>query len=87
MVALGFVRHPNTILGQPTPVEQQWLNDKSANWSIDIAGRQVAVSVHLHPPNMPIIIQESADDENKHKKHQPTVQLLKKIKHREAGAS
>ena len=41
---------------------------------------QVEVSMHLEPPNMPVILQEGAGSDQKPKKHYPTVQLLKKIK-------
>ena len=57
MVALGFVRHPSTIAGNPTPMDTAWLTDKSAKWSIDVAGDMVPVTAHLHPPNLPIITQ------------------------------
>lgn len=87
MVALGFVQHPSTLAGQAAPVEPQWIVDKSAKWTIDIAGKQVPISAHLHPPNLPIITQESSSEGFKHKKHQPTVQLLKQIAHRESSAS
>ena len=81
MVALGFVQHPATLQGSPTAVESPWVNDKSAEWTIDIAGKQVPVSVHLHPPAMPIVTQDSAGiDFKQKKKRTPTVQLLKKIK-------
>merc|ERR1719357_2407481 len=84
MVALGFVQHPLTLGGQKTPVEASWIADRSATWTIDIAGKMCPVTVHLHPPKMPIITQEGAAADYKPKKHYPNVQLLKKIKEREA---
>jgi len=84
MVALGFVRHPASIAGTPTPVHSAWLADKTAKWCLDVAGEMVPISAHLHPPNLPIITQESARNNYKHKKkHTPTVQLLKQIQLRE----
>lgn len=89
MVALGFIQNPLTLAGRDTPVEHQWVSDRSAKWTIDIAGRQVPVSAHLFPPAMPIITQESshAAESKPKRRHPPTVQLLKKIKERESGAS
>jgi len=80
MVALAFVQHPNTLAGGKVPVESSWVADKTASWKIDIAGKLYSVSVHLHPPNIPIITQDSlAAPDYKSKKHYPTVQLLKKV--------
>ena len=87
MVALGFVKHPDTLQGHKTPVEASWIGDKSASWSIDIAGKMCPVSVHLHPPKMPIISQDGAAADYKPKKHYPNVQLLKQIKEREQKSS
>jgi len=87
MVALGFIQHPSTLAGQPTAVDPHWVADRSATWTIDIAGKQVPISAHLHPPNLPIITQEHSNESFKHRKHQPTVQLLKQIKHRESSVS
>lgn len=87
MIALGFVQHPSTLAGARTPVDHHWVTDKSAHWTIDIAGKQVPITAHLHPPNLPIISQDShnSDYMNK-KKHQPTVQLLKRIKKMEKSS-
>jgi len=87
MVALGFIQHPSTLAGQPTAVDPHWVADRSATWTIDIAGKQVPISAHLHPPNLPIITQEHSNESFKHRKHQPTVQLLKQIKHRESSVT
>jgi len=84
MVALGFVQHPSTLAGDKIPVEANWIADKDVTWTIDIAGKMCPVTVHLHPPNMPIITQEGAAKDHKPKKHYPNVQLLKKIKERES---
>merc|ERR1719147_465707 len=86
MVALGFVQHPDTIAGNKIPLEANWIADKDVSWTIDIAGKMCPVTVHLHPPNMPIITQEGAAKDYKPKKHYPNVQLLKKIKERESQA-
>ena len=86
MVALGFVQHPSTLAGQPVPVQAAWVADRTASWTMDIAGRQVPISVHLHPPSLPIITQEGATPGKKPKKHYPTVQLLKKIKSMEKAS-
>ena len=85
MIALGFIQHPSTLAGARTPVDSHWVSDKTAQWTIDIAGKQVPITAHLHPPAMPIISQDfhSPDFKNK-KKHQPTVQLLKRIKKMES---
>jgi len=74
MVALGFVQ--NIVSGTPEIVDASWILDREAKWSIDICDRQVPVTVHLHPPKMPIITQEGAASDYKPKKHQE--QLLKK---------
>ena len=41
MVCLGFIQHPDTISGKPTELENSWLLDRKANWSINIAGSMV----------------------------------------------
>ena len=41
MVALGFVQHPSTLAGVPVPVQAGWVADRTASWTMDIAGRQV----------------------------------------------
>jgi len=72
MVALGFVQHPDTLSGaSKVPVDSSWITDKSTSWSIDIAGKIYPVSVHLHPPSLPIVTQESQP-----KSRYPSVQLL-----------
>ena len=65
MVALGFVQNKDPSTGESLPVTADWINYKDANpqssdakWEIDIAGKMVPVSVHLHPPKMPIISQD-----------------------------
>ena len=78
MVALGFVHIPKTEDGKQGIVESQWVGDKAATWTIDIAGTQFPVTPHLHPPPMPIVTQESAHAEVKPKKKYPTVELLRK---------
>ena len=82
-----FPNFVDTLRGDKTPVEASWISDKSASWTIDIAGKLVPVSVHLHPPKMPIISQDGAAADYKPKKHYPNVQLLKQIKEREQKAS
>ena len=59
MVALGFVRHPDSIAGNLTPVDTKWLLDDDAKWAIDVNGEMIPVRAHLNPPNLPIIQQES----------------------------
>lgn len=86
MVALGFVRHPSSLAGNMTPLDEDWLSDSEAKWAIDVNGVMIDVTAHLHPPNLPIIQQESVKDNYKHKKHHPTVQLLKQIQLREHSA-
>jgi len=83
MVALGFVKHPDTMKGEKTPVEAGWIGDRTASWTIDIAGKMCPVSVHLHPPKMPIISQDGAAADYKPKKHSTNVQLLKQVKGRD----
>ena len=72
MVALGFVRHPS---GQEV-VEEDWILDPEAEWTIAIAGKPFVCTVHLEPPPLPVILQESAQQGKKSKKNYPTVQLL-----------
>ena len=76
MLALGFVQHPNNIKGEHTLVDTSWIMDKSASWFIDIAGTMVPVSVHLHPPKIPIVSQEGVAADYKPKKH-ASVPVLK----------
>ena len=59
MVALGFVRHPDSLTGNLTPVDTNWLLDEDAKWAIDVNGEMIPVTAHLNPPNLPIIQQES----------------------------
>jgi len=83
MVALGFVQHPSTRDGEKVPVCAQWIADRTASWTIDIAGVSCPVTVHLHPPKMPIITQEGAAADYKPKKRYENVQLLNKKKIKE----
>ena len=80
MLALGFVHHPNHIRGERTLVEASWIMDKSATWFIDIAGTMVPVSVHLHPPKIPIVSQEGVAADYKPKKNQSVPVLKEKAK-------
>ena len=41
MVCLGFVHHPDSIKGQPRLIENAWLLDRKAEWSINVAGTMV----------------------------------------------
>ena len=77
MVCLGFIQHPSTLRGERTPVETSWIGDKTAAWTIDIAGKMVPVTVHLHPPKMPIISQDGAAADFKPKRNSLNVQLVK----------
>ena len=52
MVCLGFVQHPETIKGNPTMLDHRWLSDRKAMWSVNIAGRQVPATCHIHPPKI-----------------------------------
>merc|ERR1712203_968019 len=72
MLALGFVHHPNHIRGERTLVEPSWI--------IDIAGSMVPVSVHLHPPKIPIVSQEGVAADYKPKKNQSVPVLKEKAK-------
>jgi len=78
MVALGFVRHsPAAGSEEQRKVEEAWITDPSARWTVAIAGKQYPASVHLEPPPLPVILQqESAKAGKKSKKNYPTVQLL-----------
>ena len=77
MVALGFVKNKDPLTGELVPLDAGWINEKDTKWTIDIAGKMVPVSVHLHPPKMPIISQEGANADIKPKnKHYPNVQVL-----------
>lgn len=73
MVALGFVRHPAS-----SPVTEDWILDPTAEWTISIAGKPFAASVHLEPPPLPVILQQEGQQSSggKNKKNYPTVQLL-----------
>jgi hypothetical protein len=42
MVCMAFVQHPDTIKGSPTTIDQRWLSDRSAKWTINIAGKMVS---------------------------------------------
>ena len=52
MVCLGFVQHPETIRGNPTVLDHRWLSDRKVMWSVNIAGRQVPATIHIHPPKI-----------------------------------
>ena len=41
MICLGMIQHPNTIKGQSTILEESWLQDDTARWEINIAGKMV----------------------------------------------
>ena len=41
MICLGFVQHPDTIKGNPQVLENSWLLDRKAVWSVNIAGNMV----------------------------------------------
>ena len=71
MVALGFVRHPAS-----SPVTEDWILDPTAEWTISIAGKPFAASVHLEPPPLPVILQQEGQQSIPKKKNYPTVQLL-----------
>ena len=72
MVALGFVRHP----GGATVVEEEWITDPSAKWTIAIAGKPFTASIHLEPPPLPVILQQESAQKKTKKSNYPTVQLL-----------
>ena len=77
MVALGFVENKDSLTGEPLPVEASWINEEDTKWTIDIAGKMVPVSVHLHPPKMPIISQDGPPVDMKPKnKHYSNVEVL-----------
>lgn len=59
MIALGFVRHPASMAGKMTPLDEDWLSDSTAKWAIDVNGEMISVTAHLNPPYLPIIQQES----------------------------
>ena len=71
MVALGFVKHPSTMNGKKTQLENSWFEDPSAKWTIDIAGKQVKATIHLHSPQFPIIINNEQPSDFKPKKNVP----------------
>jgi hypothetical protein len=54
MVCLGFIQHPDTIAGNPKFLSNHWLMDKSAQWSVNVAGRMV--SIPRINPDDPIFI-------------------------------
>ena len=41
MLCNGFVKHPDTIKGQATILEEDWLKDENAQYAINIAGNMV----------------------------------------------
>ena len=79
MICLGFVQHPDTIKGHPTVLDHRWLTDKTAVWTVDIAGRQVPATIHIHPPKIPVAGQDKDRSPSKPKPgHAPQVDLFKK---------
>ena len=42
MVCMAFVQHPDTIRGIQTSIDQRWLSDRTAKWTINIAGKMVS---------------------------------------------
>jgi len=78
MIALGFVQHPTTRAPgeEMVTVEEDWIMDPAAKWTMCIAGKHFPVSVHVEPPPLPVIQQESVSAGKKSKKNYPTVQLL-----------
>ena len=81
MVCLGFIKHPETIKGNPTTIDHRWLTDKKAVWTVDIVGRQVPATIHIHPPKIEIAGQDKDRSPSKPKPgHAPHVDLFKKEK-------
>ena len=79
MVCLGFIKHPETIKGNPTLIDHRWLTDKKAVWTIDIVGRQVPATIHIHPPKIEVIGKDKDRSPSKPKPgHAPHVDLFKK---------
>ena len=79
MVCLGFIKHPETIKGNPTKIDHRWLTDKKAVWTVDIVGRQVPATIHIHPPKIEIAGQDKDRSPSKPKPgHAPHVDLFKK---------
>lgn len=78
MVCLAFVQHPDTIKGTPTTIDQRWLSDRSAKWTINIAGKMFSASIHIHPPKIPVINQDINKD-YKPKQKPGHVDLLRKV--------
>ncbi|XP_040573637.1 pyruvate dehydrogenase phosphatase regulatory subunit, mitochondrial [Lepeophtheirus salmonis] len=80
MVALGFVQHPDTIRGQSTSISHNWLSDRKVQWTINIAGNMEPATIHLHPPQIPVINQDMQRDYKPKQKpgHAPNIQLFEK---------
>ena len=80
MICLGFVQHPDTIRGKPTVLDHRWLSDRSALWTVNIAGRQVPATIHIHPPKIPLINQDVSKETKPKVKpgHAPHIDLFKK---------
>ena len=78
MVCLGFIKHPETIKGNPTTIDHRWLTDKKAVWTVDIVGRQVPATIHIHPPKIEVVGQDKDRSPSKPKPgHAPHIDLFK----------
>lgn len=72
MLALGFIQNPRHDI-----VHHDWVLDKDSSWHIDIAGKWVPVSVHIHALKLEHF-QTSLDDYQKKKKKYPVVNIFEK---------
>ena len=44
MICLGMIQHPDTVKGiRDTILEESWLEDETAKWEINIAGKMVII--------------------------------------------
>ena len=78
MVCLGFIKHPDTMKGKPTTIDHRWLTDKKAVWTVDIVGRQVPATIHIHPPKIEMAGQDKDRSPSKPKPgHAPHIDLFK----------
>lgn len=78
-VVLGFISHPETIKGAETIVENSWILDRRAKWTINIGGKLMPATIHLKPPKLPEINQDEKEYKPKRKPgHAPHIQLLEK---------
>ena len=83
MVCLGFVQHPDTFRGKSVILENSWLLDRKAEWTINIAGNMVPCQIHLHPPKIPQFnVDFNKDYKPKKPKpgHAPNVKIVQKVK-------